>query len=157
MATWEPQPLPITWSSSFKFNHTVNQLKTNHPQPFNPSPRPTINQLITIQSHDNHTTTPERNPTQSANHPLTEITNHNQSPDSQSNQFKMITPNHQQSPHDLKLKSNRGDQWPHENHTNIDNPRSPIRISQQPQSNEQPSRTWLRVTTKTNELAKNEH
>ena len=44
----------------------VNQLKTNHPNHPIPSPRPTINQLITIQSHDNHTTTPERNPTQSA-------------------------------------------------------------------------------------------
>ena len=44
----------------------VNQLKTNHPQPPNHSPRLTINQLITIQSHDNHVTTPERNSTQSA-------------------------------------------------------------------------------------------
>lgn len=128
----------------------VNQLKTNHPQPSQPQSTTMINQLITIQSHDNHATTPERNPNQESpitiqlnsisNHSLTEITNHNQSPDSQSNQFKMTTPNHQQSPHDLKSKSNRGEimtTWPHENHTNIDNPNfQRLRISQQSQSHQ---------------------
>ena len=75
----------------------------------------------------------------------------------------LTTPNHQQSPHDLKSKSNRGEimttRIPRESHQH----RQPELPTTQNKStititpNEQPSRTWLRVTTKTNELAKNEH
>ena len=85
----------------------VNQLKTNHPNHPIPSPRPTINQLITIQSHDNHTTTPERNPTQSAiTHSLDHKITTNPLIPNQTN-YRWPHENHTQ----LKSKSNRGDQW----------------------------------------------
>ena len=120
---------------------------------------------MAIQPHDNQTPTQPKpriannNSTQLNQQSLTHRDHKSQPIPLIPNQTnsKMTTPNHQQSPHNLKSKKPRNvtNSEHHKSQANIDNPNSQrLRISQQPQSNEQPSRTWLRVTTKTNELAK---